>query len=57
MAAWVLNIYNAAGSSSLWATCLPSLLNLHALTGHIVVKRAVCVTLDMARILAGCKSS
>lgn len=55
MAAWVLNIYNAAGSSSLWAT--RSLLNLHALTGHIVLKRPVPVTLDVARILAGCKVS
>lgn len=34
MADWVLNIYNTASSSSLWATCLPSLLNLYTLTGH-----------------------
>lgn len=57
MADWVLNIYNAASSSSLWATCLPSLLNLYALTGHIVLKRAMCITSDMAGILAGCKAA
>jgi len=57
MADWVLNIYNAASSSSLWTTCLPSLLNLYALTGHMVLKRAMCITLDIAGILAGCKAS
>lgn len=57
MADWVLNIYNAASSSSLWAPCLPSLLNLCALTGHIVLKRAMCITSDMAGILTGCKAS
>lgn len=57
MADWILNIYTAASSSSLWASCLPSLLNLYALTGHIVLKRAMCVTSDMAEILTGCKAS
>lgn len=57
MAEGVLNIYNAVGSSSLWATCLPSLLNLYALTGHIVLGRTMCITSDMTRILAGCKAS
>lgn len=57
MADWILNIYNAASSSSLWAPCLPSLLNLYALTGHIVLKRAMCITSDMAGILTGYKAS
>lgn len=57
MTDWILNIYNAASSSSLWAPCLPSLLNLYALTGHIVLKRVMCITSDMAGILTGCKAS
>lgn len=57
MADWILNIYNAASSSSLWGPCLPSLLNLYSLTGHIVLKRTVCITSDMAGIFTGCKAS
>lgn len=57
MADWILNIYYAASSSSLWAPCLPSLLNLFALTGHIVLKSAMCITSDMAGILIRCKAS
>lgn len=57
MSDWVLNIYNAAGSSSRWATCLQILLNLYALTGHIVLKTAMCRISDMSGIFSDTKTS
>lgn len=57
MSDWILNIYNAASSSSLWATCLQSLLNLYALTGHTALKAAMCRISDMAGIFSDRKTS